>query len=196
MLRTRSVAGLAAVGALALATAVAAPASASTSGDQQGDEGNGTTTVVLNPALVPTLVDTLKVRTVSPGMLSAPGGVAQVSFPITGVKGGVISHVGGLEFTPVGGGDLKITKFDVDTNTGYLTAVTRLNGKKLPTRVNIFALGPVQPVNGANPSCAGVPAGLTLTQDAANALGAPSFAGAFVGDACVVPATDDQGDDD
>ncbi|MFC8504328.1 hypothetical protein ACFUC1_18375 [Pedococcus sp. NPDC057267] len=193
MLRTRTAAGLAAAGALALATAVATPASASTTGDQQG---NGTTTVVLNPALVPTLVDTLKVRTVTPGMLSAPGGVAQVSFPITRIKGGVISHVGGLEFTPVGGGDLKITKFDVDTNTGYLTAVTRLNGKKLPSRVKIFALGAVQPVNGAAPACAGVPAGLTLTSDAANALGAPSFAGAFVGDACVVPATDGHGDDD
>lgn len=193
MLRTRSVAGLAAAGALALATAVASPASASTTDDEQG---NGTTTVVLNPALVPTLVDTLKVRTVTPGTLSAPDGVAQVSFPITRIKGGVISHVGGLGFTPVGGGDLKITKFDVDTNTGYLTAVTRLDGKKLPDRVNIFALGPVQPINGASPACAGVPAGLTLTADAANALGAPSFAGAFIGDACVVPAMDDSGDDD
>ena len=193
MLRTRSVAGLAAVGTLALATAVASPASASMNDEAQA---NGTTTVVLNPALVSTLVDTLKVRTVTPGMLSAPDGVAQVSFPITRMKDGVISHVGGLGFTPVGGGDLMITKFDVDTNTGYLTAVTRLNGKKLADRVNIFALGPVQAINGANPACAGVPAGLTLTPDAANALGAPSFAGAFVGDACVVPAMDDSGDDD
>jgi hypothetical protein len=144
---------------------------------------------VLNPALVPTLVDTLHVRALSPGKLAAPGGVAQVSFPITRVSNGVVSHVGGLAFTAVGGGDLRITSFDVNLNTGYLTAKTRLNGTKLPGRVNIFALGPVQAINGTAPACAGVAAGLTLTADAANALGAPSFAGAFVGDACVVPAT-------
>lgn len=182
------------IGALALLTATAAPASAHST--YEADRGAGRTTVVLNPALVPTLVDTLKVRALSPGRLTAPGGVAQVSFPITRVKGGVVSHVGGLGFTPVGGGDLRITSFDVNLNTGYLTAKARLNGAKLPGRVNIFALGPVQAINGAAPACSGVAAGLTLTADAANALGAPSFAGAFVGDACVVPATRHHGDHD
>jgi hypothetical protein len=132
----------------------------------------------------------------SPGRLTAPGGVAQLSFPITRVSNGVVSHVGGLGFTPVGGGALRITNFNVNLNTGYLTAKTRLNGSKLPGRVNIFALGPVQAINGAAPACSGVAAGLTLTADAANALGAPSFAGAFVGDACVVPATHHHGDHD
>jgi hypothetical protein len=138
-------------------------------------------------------VNTLKVRPLAPGKLSTPGGVAQLSFPITRVNKGVVSHVGGLRFTPVGGGDLRITDFDVNLNTGYLTAKTRLNGAKLPGRVNIFALGPVQAINGSAPACSGTAAGLTLTADAANALGAPSFAGAFVGDACVVPATHHHG---
>ncbi len=180
------------VGALALVSASAIPASAHST--QSASYERGRTTVVLNPALVATLVDALKVAALSPGRLTAPGGVAQVSFPITQVKKGVVSHAGGLRFTPVGGGELKITKFDVNLNTGYLTAKTRLNGTKLPGRVNIFALGPVQAINGAVPACAGTAAGLTLTPDAANALGAPSFAGAFIGNACVVPATKHHGD--
>ena len=199
MTRTRTWASLAAVGALALTIATAAPAQAYDRSMHADDHsmqhaGAGRTTVVLNPSLVPTLVDTLKVQALAPGRLAAPGGVAQVSFPITQVRGGVVSHVGGLDFTPVGGGDLRITKFDVNLNTGYLTAKTRLNGATVG-RVNIFALGPVQPINGSAPACAGVAAGLTLTNDAAAALGAPSFAGAFVGDACVVPATQNQNND-
>ena len=181
------------IASVALVSATAAPASAHTT--HQADDESGRTTVVLNPALVPTLVNTLKVKALAPGRLTAPGGLAQVSFPITRVHKGVVSHAGGLGFTPVGGGNLRITSFDVNLNTGYLTAKTRLNGTKLPGRVNIFALGPVQAINGMVPACSGVAAGLTLTADAANALGAPSFTGAFIGDACVVPATDD-GDDD
>lgn len=192
MKHPRTWASFAAVGALALTAAAASPASASDTTEQ--DSSGGVTTVVLNPELVPTLVNTLKVAPIAPGSLTAPGGVAQVSFPITSDRGGVISHAGGLSFTPVGGGDLRITRFDVNLNTGYLTAKTRLNGTKVG-RVNIFALGAVQPINGSAPACAGVPAGLTLTKDAANALGAPSFAGAFVGDACVVPATTTESDD-
>lgn len=67
---------------------------------------------------------------------------------------------------------------------------------KLPGRVNIFALGPVQAINGTTPACSGVEAELSLTADAANALGAPSFSGAFVGDACVAPATHQHGHHD
>ncbi|MFC8501322.1 hypothetical protein ACFUC1_03115 [Pedococcus sp. NPDC057267] len=191
MKHPRTWAAVAAAGALALTTLAASPASASDDTDQ---DSGGLTTVVLNPELVPTLVNTLKVMPIAPGQLTAPGGAAQVSFPITRVKDGVISHAGGLRFTPVGGGTLAITRFDVNLNTGYLTANTRLNRTKVG-RVNIFALGPVQPINGSAPACAGVPAGLTLTKDAANALGAPSFAGAFAGDACVVPATQTEDDD-
>jgi len=192
MNRTRTWAGLAVAGALAITAAAAAPASA----HERGGDGGGRTTVVLNPELVPTLVNTLEVTPIAPGRLSAPGGVAQLSFPITEVEGKVVSHSGGLRFTPVGGGDLRITRFDVNLDTGYLTAKARLNGTKLPGRVNVFALGPVRAVNGSAPACAGVAAGLTLTKDAAKALGAPAFAGAFVGDACVVPAGDEQGEDD
>lgn len=196
MIHRRTLAGLAATGAVALALATTTAANASAS-ERTGssDRGNGTTTVVLNPTLVPVLVNALKVEPVAPGQLSAPSGVAQVSFPITRVSGGVVHHVGGLQFAPVGGGQLKITQFDVNLNTGYLTAKTRLGGKTLRERVNIFALGPAQPINGMTPSCAGVQAGLTLTSDAAAALGAPSFTGAFVGDACVVPATHNQNND-
>lgn len=195
MKHPRSRSAVAAVGALALTTLAALAASPASASDRNDhDSGAGSTTVVLNPDLVPTLVNTLRVAPIRPGRLSAPGGLAQVAFPITAIKGGVISHTGGLRFTPVGGGDLRITRFDVNLNTGYLTATTRLDGTKVG-RVNIFALGSVQPINGSSPTCAGVPAGLTLTKDAANALGAPSFAGAFVGDACVVPATQTQDDD-
>ena len=71
--------------------------------------------------------------------------------------------------------------------SGVLSAdETELNGKELG-EVDIFELGDAQEINGEVPSCDGVQAGLTLTAGAAAALGAPDFAGAFVGDACVVP---------
>ena len=52
--------------------------------------------------------------TIAPATLTAPGGVAQVSFPITEVDDKEIEHSGGLRFTPVDGGSLKITEFEVD----------------------------------------------------------------------------------
>jgi hypothetical protein len=170
-------------GALA-ASAVLAPAAGASDDDHRS---SGTTTVVLNPELVPVLVDTLKVKPIEPGELTAPGGVAQVSFPITEVEDDEIEHSGGLEFTPVGGGSLKITEFEVELDDGVLSAdETKLNGKKLG-EVDIFELGEAQPINGEVPSCDGIQAGLTLTPEAAAALGAPDFDGAFVGNACVVP---------
>jgi hypothetical protein len=193
MKQARTLSGIAALAALAFGTAAASPASASERGHGSAE---GRTTVVLNPALVPTLVNTLHVRALAPGRISAPGGVAQVSFPITSVEGGVVRHVGGLRFVPVGGGDLRITHFNVDLNTGYLNAKAKLNGARIPGRVNVFALGPVQPINGSAPSCDGIAAGLSLTSEAAGALGAPAFAGAFVGDACVRPAADGEDNDD
>jgi hypothetical protein len=172
-------------GTLALGV-IFAPSALADSDDSKKRAG-GTTTVVLDPDLVPVLVDTLGVAPIAPGELSAPGGVAQVSFPITEVDGKDIEHSGGLQFTPVGGGTLQITEFEVDLTRGVLSAdETSLNGKKLG-EVDIFRLGEAQPINGAVPSCDGVQAGLTLTPEAAAALGAPDFAGAFVGDACVVP---------
>ena len=98
--------------------------------DHHGHWNKGTTTVVLNPELVPVLVDTLKVAPIKPGMLSAPGGMAQVSFPITEVEKDEIEHSGGLRFTPVGGGSLKITEFEVELDDMVLEAdKTWLHGK-------------------------------------------------------------------
>jgi hypothetical protein len=156
------------------------------------------TTVIFDPEVVPVLLDTVKVQPVAPARVTAPDGMAQATFPIDEVEGKVIEHTGGLQFVPVGGGSLRITEFDVDLNTGFLTARATSNGKRLPGRVDIFELGPVQPVNGEAPSCTGTPAGLTLTSQAAAALGAPALAGTFIGDACVVPGHhgDDDGDDD
>ena len=171
-------------GTLALG-AILAPAAAASSDDDH--RSAGATTVVLDPELVPVLVETLKVEPVGTAELSAPDGVAQVSFPITEVERDEIEHSGGLRFTPIGGGSLKITEFEVELDDGVLSAdETKLNGKKLG-EVDIFVLGEAQPINGEVPSCDGTQAGLTLTAEAAAALGAPSFAGAFVGDACVVP---------
>ncbi len=147
----------------------------------------GTTTVVLNPDLLSVLVDDLKVEPIKPGMLSAPDGVAQVSFPITEVEDDEIEHSGGLRFTPVGGGSLEITEFEVEPPDGVLEAEVELNGKELKDDVDIFTLGEPQRIDGAVPDCDGIQAGLSLTPEAAAALGAPSFSGAFVGDACVLP---------
>jgi len=44
---------------------------------------------------------------------------------------------------------------------------------------------------GVTPACAGVAAGLTLTPAAAGALLGDTTATAFIGDACIVPSSDD-----
>jgi hypothetical protein len=174
-------------GTLALGAMIAPSAVASTGDDDWGNGQAGATTVVLNPELLPVLVDPLMVAPIAPAELSVAGGGAQVSFPITDVDDAEIEHSGGLQFSPIGGGSLRITEFEVDLESGVLSAdETRLNGKKLG-EVDIFVLGEAQPINGEVPSCDGTQAGLTLTPEAAAALGAPDFAGAFVGDACVVP---------
>lgn len=187
-------AGMLCAGALATSAVLAPAANASTGHDGSADhDRGGVTTVVLDPALVPVLVNTLKVQPVAPGTLTSRQGVTQASFPISEVEGNVIEHRGGLRFTPVGGGTLTITKFEVDLGTGFLSAKTSLNGTRLG-EVAVFALGPVRPIGGKAPSCSGTPAGLTLTPQAAQALGAPSFSGAFVGDACVVPGSAEDDD--
>lgn len=177
-----------AAGTLAAATAlsvvaVTAPASAAPGGGQQG---NGTTTVVLNQALVGALVG-LGVAPVNPGTLTAPGGTYQVAFPITFVQNGSVGHRGGLQFTDAAAGDVTITRFTVDTKAGVLTARTSIDGEAVG-RLPIFTLGPVQEVSpGVTPTCAGIPAGLSLTPTAAEALLGDASATAFIGDACVVP---------
>ena len=185
----RIAAGAAAVATLCLVS-TAAPASAH---DQQGD-ANGLTTVVLNQGLVGALVG-LGVAPVRPGTLTAPGGTYQVAFPITSIEHGRIGHSGGLDFGHAAAGDVKITRFVVDTRSGYLTARAKVNGRSIG-RIPVFSLGAVQEVApGVTPSCAGVAAGLTLTPTAASALLGDASATAFIGDACVVPSGDDQDED-
>jgi hypothetical protein len=187
-------AGVLCAGALATSAALAPAADASTGHHGAADhERGGVTTVVLDPTLVPVLVNTLKVQPVAPGALTSSHGTTTATFPISEVEGKVIEHRGGLRFTPVGGGTLRITQFAVDLRTGFLSAQASLNGTRLG-EVDVFALGPVRPVAGKVPSCSGTPAGLTLTSQAARALGAPSFGGAFVGDACVVPGSAEDDD--
>lgn len=172
-------------GTLALG-ALVAPAAIASTGDHPTDGGAGATTVVLNPELLPVLVDTLQVTPLGRAELSTPGGVTQVSFPITEVDDEEIEHVGGLRFSTLDGGRLRITDFEIELQENVLDAATRLNGTHLG-QVDIFELGEPQPIDGEVPDCAGIQAGLTLTAGAAEALGAPDFAGAFVGNACVVP---------
>src|SRR5688572_20591022 len=141
-------------GALALSAVIAPSALA----DDHDDDKRwaGVTTVVLNPELVPTLVETLGVAPIAPGELSAPGGVAQVSFPITEVDAKEIEHSGGLQFTTLTGGTLRITEFEVDLQSGVLSAdETTLDGANLG-EVDIFQLGEAQPINGEVPACDGV----------------------------------------
>ncbi len=139
-------------GTLALSAMIAPSAVADDHDDWNGHRG--TTTVVLNPDLVPVLVDTLMVAPVAPGELSAPGGRAQVSFPITEVERQEIEHSGGLQFSPIGGGSLRITEFEIDLRTGVLSAEATLNGKELD-EVDLFRLGEARPIGGEVPSCAG-----------------------------------------
>ncbi|MGN6405960.1 hypothetical protein [Sinomonas sp.] len=181
----RRFAAAAASAAVLASTVLLAPAAHADSRSWEPGGVRGATTVVLNPSLVPVLAGTLKVKPIAPGALIAPGGRAELIFPITHVAGTVVQHAGGLQFSPVGGGSLRLTRFDINLGTGLLDAKAQLNGKRLAGRVDVFALGPVQPIGGSVPACSGTAAGLTLTAQAAGALGAPSFAGAFVGDACV-----------
>ena len=182
----RKLALVTATGTLVLGLA-AAPASA----HEARESGGGTTTVVLNQSLVSGLVG-LGVAPVAPGTLTAPRGVYQVAFPITEVENGRIKHAGGLDFAKAAAGNVKITRFVVNTKTGFLTARTKVNGERVG-RIPVFQLGAVQNVSpGYTPACAGVAAGLTLTPQAASALGVA--AGTFVGDACVVPTTSTDND--
>ena len=189
-----------ATGAVAVATAVtvvatAAPASAHEKSGHEGRHTAGLTTVVLNQALVPGLVG-IGVGAIRPGTLTAPGGTYQVAFPITEIEHGRVAHRGGLEFTKAAAGDVRVTKFVVDTKKGVPTARTTIDGKRVG-RLAIFTLGPVQAVSpGVTPTCAGIAAGLTLTPAAAGALLGDSTALAFVGDACVVPSGSSSDDED
>ncbi len=193
----RTTAGVIAAVAVLSVVATSAPASAHErhqvrhgSGNHHENENEGLTTIVLNQGLVGALVG-LGVAPVSPGTLTAPGGIYQVAFPITSVDDGRIRHSGGLEFSKAAAGNVKITRFVVNTRTGFLTARTSVNGHVIG-RIPVFKLGPVQETSpGMTPSCAGVAAGLTLTPAAASALLGDPAATAFIGDACIVPSGDE-----
>ena len=199
----RIAAGAVAATAVLSVVATAAPASAherhqgqqdswsqQDSWGQHENESEGLTTVVLNQGLVGALVG-LGVAPVAPGTLTAPGGTYQVAFPITGVEDGRIRHSGGLDFSKAAAGDVKITRFVVDTQTGFLTAKTSVNGHRIG-RIAVFKLGPVQETSpGVTPSCTGVAAGLTLTPAAAGALLGDPTKTAFIGDGCIVPSGED-----
>ena len=175
---------LTAAATLAL-TVVAAPAASA--GGYRHDDG-GVTKVLLNPDVVPLLVQDLKVRPIKPGTLSTTKrGKAVLAFPITDVEADRVEHAGGLRFRPIGGGSLRITGFDVELDDGVLDAHTRLNGKRLG-EVDIFDLGETQRIHGKKAGCDGIAAGLYLTEEAAGALGAPQLEGAFIGNACVQPS--------
>jgi len=187
MTRAIRTATLAAAATLAL-TVAAAPA-ASAGGHEHGHgHGQGVTRVVLNPDVVPVLVQDLKVRPIKPGTLTTTKrGKAVLAFPITDVQKNRVEHAGGLRFTPVGGGSLRITGFDVELKRGVLDAHTRLNGKRLG-EVDIFDLGKTQRIHGKKTPCNGIAAGLYLSEEAAGALNAPQFEGVFIGNACVKPS--------
>ena len=189
----RIAAGAVAAAAALSVVATAAPASANENHwgkREHRAESAGLTTVVLNQGLVGALVG-LGVAPVAPGTLTAPGGTYQVAFPITRAEDGRIGHSGGLDFSKAAAGDVTITRFVVDTNTGFLTARTSVNGKRIG-RIAVFKLGPVQETSaGVTPTCAGVAAGLTLTPAAAGALLGDSTKTAFIGDACIVPSGDE-----
>ncbi len=95
-MRNRALATTTLSAAALLAGAIAAPAASASDDHHRTHEGGGVTTVVLDPDLLPVLVDQLQVAPIAPGELSAPGGVAQVSFPITDVEDDEIEHSGGL----------------------------------------------------------------------------------------------------
>lgn len=188
--------GAGVVATVAVLSMLVTTSPASAHENQRGQEGHdrhssrGLTTVVLDQSLVGALVG-IGVAPVASGTLTSPGGIYQVAFPITSIEHGRIGHRGGLEFSKAAAGDVKITRFVVDTKTGFLTAKTTVNGKNIG-RIAVFKLGPVQEVSpGVTPSCVGVAAGLSLTPTAAAALLGDSTATAFIGDACVVPSGDD-----
>ncbi|WP_369135529.1 hypothetical protein [Modestobacter sp. I12A-02662] len=165
-------------GALALSV-FAAPAAGA-------DEVGGVTTVVLNPDVVPVLVDDLHVGLIEPGELGDASGLAQLAFPITAIEDEDIRHSGGLSFTTLDGATLEITEFAIQPGDGELEAEAALDGAALEDDVDVFDLGDVQAIDG-EPSCDGVAAGLTLADEAAAALGAPELEGVFIGNACVQP---------
>jgi hypothetical protein len=180
---TRAVRTTTFTAAAALAvTVLGAPAASA------GGYDDGVTTVTLNPEVVPILVDDLAVAPVKPATITPKGGTAVASFPITDVDEDEVGHAGGLRFTTVGGGSLRITEFEVELEEGVLDAKTRLNGARVG-EVDIFDLGATKTINGKKTACDGIAAGLYLTHEAAGALGAPQYEGAFIGNACVQPGS-------
>jgi len=183
MTRRLTAGALGATVALA-ALVTAGPAYAASSRTTMATPMGGLTTVTLDPTALSALVS-LGVAPIGPTRIFAQGGATVATFPIAGQPFGTfVAHSGGLSFSGPG---VRISNFLVNTSSGFLTAQTSVKGTQLGAQ-RIFTLGAAQPISGSTPWCSGIAAGLTLTKVAAGALGVPSAAGLFVGDACVVPA--------
>lgn len=183
-IRRYAAAGMAAAAALTLVAA--APASAAPG------MARGTTTVVLDPGAASVLVG-LGVSPEAPGTATVSNGLpSSVSFPIVGqIKGNMVSHTGGLDFSNVtnaqgGTSNVSVSHFIIDLTTGVLTGQATVDGMDLGS-IPVFMLRDPKPLGDATtlPSCAGIQKGVYLSDAAAGALGVP--ADTFIGDACAVP---------
>ena len=116
----------------------------------------GSTAVLLPQAILEAIVGSGLVPSVTvPGQgLAGPDGGLHTVFPATGgylelcecsVSGGNIEHRGGLRFTN-GDSNLKIKNFDIDLETGLVSAKASLTSgcdKQKLGRVDVFQLGEV-----------------------------------------------------
>lgn len=146
----------------------------------------GMTTVALDSSTLATLESLFTIGTVPPTMLTTPGDVPTVNFPITGgdTSTGIIDHSGGLtltgEATPTGiGTEVWTANYVINLNTAMLTSEVSVNGGTPMMNVPLFDIG----------------AGDVLTVDKALAgdlstiFGLPNLTGATVGTATVSPST-------
>ncbi len=146
----------------------------------------GVTTVSLSSSTLSLLQSLFTIGTVAPTMLTTPGGVATVNFPITGgdTSTGIIDHSGGLTLTgvstPSGVGTTVTTQnYVIDLNTAKLTSEVIVNSGAPLMNVPLFDIG----------------AGNSLTVDSALAgelvtvFGVPNLVGATIGTATVSPLT-------
>ena len=146
----------------------------------------GVTSVALDSSTLATLEALFTIGTVPPTMLTTPGGVPTVNFPITGgdTSTGIIDHSGGLTLTgkatPMGiGTEVWTANYVINLNTAILTSEVSVNGGTPILNVPLFDIG----------------AGDVLTVDKAIAgdlstiFGVPNLTGAIIGTATVSPST-------
>ena len=181
--KQRIVAGISAT-ALAVGAVGAAVAVTAASAEPNRPTAKGSTTVTFTDGALSAL-GPLSPRAARPASLGASGNglSVQASFPIVGnSKNGVIDHVGGLTLSS-GTTVLTLRNYQIDTNTGVLTANGFVNGAKVG-RIPFLDVALTAPAAGCDAS-----ANLTLDGVAADALtllfGAPDLTGAAIGTGCV-----------